>query len=190
MALCRRFEQSGNPLTLSNGRLPVDLTNRIVGVMVIGIATIAIASGADPPYRLVYNPSESAPRGWYALVPEHHPKTGQWVLVRLPQTIARLADERGYLPMHVSILKRIGARSGEEVCASVGGVFIQGNFVAQALKNDSRGRPLPKWGGCRTLKTQELFLLSTYSPFSFDSRYFGPVKRVAVMGQAIPLWTW
>jgi len=49
---------------------------------------------------------------------------------------------------------------------------------------------LPQWSACRTLKTQELFLLSSYSPFSFDSRYFGPVKRAAVIGQAIPLWTW
>jgi conjugative transfer signal peptidase TraF len=158
--------------------------------MLVGIATLAIAAGADPPYRLVYNPSESAPRGWYALVPEHHAKTGEWVLVHLPQTIARLADGRGYLPMRIPILKRIGAQSGEEVCASRRGVFVQGNFVAQALKDDSRGRPLPQWSGCRTLKAQELFLLSSYSPFSFDSRYFGPVKRSAVIGEAIPLWTW
>jgi len=122
----------------------VDLTNRIVGVMVIGIATIAMPSGADPPYRLVYNPSESAPRGWYALVPEHHPKTGQWVLVHLPQTIARLADERGYLPMHVSILKRIGARSGEEVCASVGG------SSSKETSSHKHSKTIPEEGPCRS----------------------------------------
>jgi conjugative transfer signal peptidase TraF len=158
--------------------------------MLVGIATLAIAAGADPPYRLVYNPSESAPRGWYALAPERHPKTGQWVLVRLPQTIARLANERGYLPTQVSILKRVAAQSGDEVCATRRGVFIEGSLVAQALKDDSRGRPLPQWSACRKLKAQELFLLSLYSPFSFDSRYFGPVKRSAVIGHAIPLWTW
>jgi conjugative transfer signal peptidase TraF len=164
--------------------------NCIVTVMLIGLATLAFAAGADPPYRLVYNPSESAPRGWYALIATRHPTTGEWVVVHLPKGIARMADERGYLPMHVPILKRIGAQSGDEVCATRGGVFIEGTLVARALKDDSRGRPLPRWNACRKLKGQELFLLSSYSPFSFDSRYFGPVKRVGVIGQAIPLWTW
>jgi len=75
-------------------------------------------------------------------------------------------------------------------CVSAGGgVFIDGHLVAQLLEDDSRGRPLAHWSACRTLNAQELFLLSTYSRFSFDSRYFGPVKRVAVLGRAIPLWT-
>lgn len=164
--------------------------NRVVAVMLLGLTTLALAAGTDPPYRLVYNPSESAPRGWYALLPERHPRTGEWVLVHLPKTIARLADERGYLPVHVPILKRIGAQSGEEVCAKRGGIFIEGQRVAQALERDSRGRPLPQWSGCRTLKPEELFLLSSYSPDSFDGRYFGPVRRSAVMGQAVSLWTW
>jgi conjugative transfer signal peptidase TraF len=158
--------------------------------MLCGLATLAVAAGADPPYSLVYNPSESAPRGWYALVPERHPTRGEWVLVHLPKEIARLADGRGYLPMHVPILKRIGAQSGDEVCAARGGIFIEGHLVARALKDDSRGRPLPQWSACRRLKAQELFLVSSYSLFSFDSRYFGPVKRAGVMGQAIPFWTW
>jgi conjugative transfer signal peptidase TraF len=164
--------------------------NCIITIMLLGLVTLAVAAGADPPYRLVYNTSESAPRGWYALAPESHPTTGQWVFVHLPKMIARLADERGYLPIRVSILKRVAAQNGDEVCASKGGIFIEGNLVARALKDDSRGRPLPQWSACRKLKAQELFLLSTYSPFSFDSRYFGPVRRSAVIGQAIPVWTW
>jgi conjugative transfer signal peptidase TraF len=164
--------------------------NCTIMVMLFGLATLAVTAGADPPYRLVYNPSESAPRGWYALVPERHPTRGEWVLVQIPRVIARFANERGYLPMHVPILKRIGAQSGDEVCAARGGIYIEGNLVARALKVDSRGRPLPQWSACRKLKAQELFLVSSYSLFSFDSRYFGPVKRAGVMGQAIPLWTW
>jgi hypothetical protein len=53
-----------------------------------------------------------------------------------------------------------------------------------------RTRALPHWSACRRLKAQEVFLLSSYSPFSFDSRYFGPVERASVMGRAVPLWTW
>jgi type IV secretory pathway protease TraF len=84
--------------------------NRIVTIMLFGLATIAVAAGTDPAWRLVYNPSESAPRGWYALIPAHHPTTGDWVLAHLPKPIAQLADERSYLPIHVPILKRIAAQ--------------------------------------------------------------------------------
>jgi conjugative transfer signal peptidase TraF len=168
----------------------MDPPNFIIATMLISLAALAVAAGADPPYRLVYNPSDSAPRGWYALAPEHHPKTGEWVLVHLPKMIGRLADERGYLPMGIPILKRIGAQGGEAVCARTGGIFIDGHLVARALEEDSQGRALPRWSACRTLKAQELFLLSDHSPFSFDSRYFGPVRRSAVIGRANPLWTW
>jgi conjugative transfer signal peptidase TraF len=189
-ACCQDFARSGNPPDLCNGKAAVNSPNCIVTIMLLGLVTLAVTAGADPPYRLVYNPSESAPRGWYALVPTSHAASGELVLVHLPKSVARLADERGYLPMHVPILKRVGAQSGDEVCATRRGVFIAGTLVAQALKDDSRGRPLPRWNACRKLNAQELFLLSTYSPFSFDSRYFGPVKRVGVIGRAIPLWTW
>jgi conjugative transfer signal peptidase TraF len=164
--------------------------NRIVTIMAIALAMLAVAAGTDPAWRLVYNPSESAPRGWYALIPARHPTTGDWVLAHLPESIAQFADERMYLPIHVPILKRIGAQKGDEVCSAGGGVFIDGHLVAKSLEYDSRGRPLPHWSACRTLKAQEVFLLSSYSPFSFDSRYFGPVKRASVMGRAVPLWTW
>jgi conjugative transfer signal peptidase TraF len=164
--------------------------NRIVSIMLFGLATIAVTAGTDPGWRLVYNPSESAPRGWYALIPVRQPATGDWVLARLSKPIAQLADKRNYLPIHVPILKRIAAQKDDEVCSAGGGIFIDGHLVAHSLQDDSRGRPLPHWSACRTLKAQELFLLSTYSQFSFDSRYFGPVRRAAVIGQAIPLWTW
>jgi conjugative transfer signal peptidase TraF len=164
--------------------------NRVVAIMLFGITTIAVAAGTDPSCRLVYNPSASAPRGWYVVVPARHPATGDWVLAHLPKPIAQLAAARNYLPIDVPILKRIAAQEGDEVCSGSGGVFIDGHLTAQSLQEDSKGRPLSHWSACRTLKIQEVFLMSSYSPFSFDSRYFGPVKRVAVMGQAIPLWTW
>ena len=59
-----------------------------------------------------------------------------------------------------------------------------------ALTVDRLGRRLPVWRQCRALHVDELFLLSTTNPASFDSRYFGPVTISAVIGTAQPLWTW
>ena len=164
--------------------------NCVVTIMLFGLATIAVAAGTDPSCRLVYNPSESAPRGWYVLIPARPATKGDWVLARLPMQTAQLAATRSYLPIDVPILKRIAAQKGDEVCSTGKGVFIDGFLVAQSLRDDSTGRPLPHWNACRMLKAQEVFLLSSYSPFSFDSRYFGPVERASVMGRAVPLWTW
>ena len=67
---------------------------------------------------------------------------------------------------------------------------IDGTAVATAQTHDGAHRPLQAWPQCRTLATDELFLLSDTNPASFDSRYFGPLATSAALGIARPLWTW
>jgi type IV secretory pathway protease TraF len=69
-------------------------------------------------------------------------------------------------------------------------VRIDSVAVANVLHADSQARTLPVWQQCRPLREGELFLLSLTHPASFDSRYFGPVPATAVLGTALPLWTW
>ena len=40
---------------------------------------------------------------------------------------------------------------------------------------DSRGRPVAALRGTYVIQTGQCFVLSTYVPQSYDSRYFGPV---------------
>ena len=68
-------------------------------------------------------------------------------------------------------------------------VDVDGTHVATRRSRDRQGRPLPWWRGCRQLLTGELLVLGT-APDSFDGRYFGPVPQSAVIGRAVPLWTW
>ncbi|MCY1558867.1 conjugative transfer signal peptidase TraF [compost metagenome] len=110
------------------------------------------------------------------------------MLIRLPDAVAVLAAQRGYLPIGIPLLKRVGAVSPQEVCIADGNVCIDGVPAAAALRTDRLGRPLRGWPGCRRLQPGELFLLSTTNPASFDSRYFGPVGTSAVLGVAHPLW--
>lgn len=143
--------------------------------------------GSSP--RLVYNPSDSAPRGFYA-VKAAAVQSGDWIVTRLPADVTRFAAERAYLPAGVPLLKRVAAISGDHVCVRDARVWINGVARAAVLSVDRQGRPLQAWRGCRALATGELFLLSTARPASFDSRYFGPILRQAVHGRANPLWTW
>ena len=159
-------------------------------VMAVAMSLLGLAAFVRWPTWLLYNPSESAPRGWYARRPAHDLKPGNLVFAQLPPRVAALAHERGYLPLHLPILKRIGAVAGQVVCAEHGLVRIEEQTVVAVRSRDGRGRPLPAWQGCRPLVDGEVFLLATHSPASFDSRYFGPVGREAILGEAVPLWTW
>lgn len=139
--------------------------------------------------RLVYNATDSVPRGFYAIAAQP-PGIGDLILTRLPASAARLAAERGYLPAGVPLIKPIAAGYGDHVCVRDGEVRINGHVVARTLAVDSQGRPLAAWSGCRLLAEGEWFLLSTENPASFDSRYFGPIPRAAAYGLAVPLWVW
>ncbi|MFT0850313.1 S26 family signal peptidase [Achromobacter sp. F4_2707] len=139
--------------------------------------------------RLIYNASDSAPRGFY-VVRKTQPMHDDWVITRLPPDAAALAAERQYLPTNVPLLKRVAAMYGEHVCARNGRVTINGQDIARALGRDSLGRALIPWHGCRLLTEDEFFLLSDHHESSFDSRYFGPVSRMALLGVAVPIWVW
>ena len=79
----------------------------------IGLAALAWASFTKPWPRLVYNPSNSVPVGWYRVEPllrqPNQLRVGSIVLAHLPAEAAALAAQRGYLPPHVPLLKRVGA---------------------------------------------------------------------------------
>ena len=162
----------------------------------VALTALACASFTKPSPRLVYNPSDSVPVGWYSIKPleqdpTQHPtelQVGSIVLVHLPAEAAALAAQRGYLPPRVPLLKRVGAVAPQRVCIAGQVLRIDGNPVATSLSVDRMGRPLHGWPHCRRLQAGEVFLLSATNPASFDSRYFGPVSASAVIGVADPVW--
>ena len=157
-----------------------------------GLAALAWASFAMPSPHVVYNPSNSVPVGWYRIEPGNSPAdslhVGSIVLARLPAEPAALAAQRGYLPLYIPLLKRVGAVAPQHVCIVGGVVRIDGVPVAAVLRADRLGRLLPSWPQCRALAEGELFLLSATNPASFDSRYFGPIAASTVIGTAQPIY--
>lgn len=165
--------------------------------MCVGLAALCaptvIPAGARDRVFVVYNRSDSVPRGWYRIGGIESPsplRIGSIVLAWLPADVATFAGQRGYLPSGVPILKRVGAVAPQLVCVREQLVSIDGAVVATARTHDGAHRPLQAWLQCRPLAVGELFLLSDTNPASFDSRYFGPISASAVLGVAQPLWTW
>lgn len=165
--------------------------------MGIGLAVMLASSLVPVVAResafVVYNPTDSVPRGWYRVSRAGSVSSmpvGTIVLARLPAEAAAFAGQRGYLPAGVPILKRIGATPPQTVCVHEHRVHIDGAWVATARTHDGAHRPMQAWAHCRPLSAGELFLLSDTNPVSFDSRYFGPIARASVLGIAKPLWTW
>ena len=157
---------------------------------VAGLASLVWTFRATPDPRLIYNASDSVPIGWYRISPKSSLHVGTIVLVHLPAAASAVAAQRGYLPTGVPLLKRIGAMTPQMVCVHSGMVRVDNVPAGVALSADGAGRDLSAWPGCRRLRPDEVFLLSTTNPASFDSRYFGPVRISDVIGQAKPIRKW
>jgi len=169
---------------------PARLRGQIVVLAVLSgvlVAAIAIPTTTHTP-RLVYNASGSAPIGFYR-VENRPPSRGDIAVVRPSKTLETMLVTRGLLPPGIPLLKRVAAIGGDQVCRSGGVVSVNGETAAEVLERDLQGRPLPFWEGCLRLFDGQFFLIQPH-PYSFDSRYFGPVSECDVVGIAQPLWTW
>lgn len=159
-----------------------------LALLACSLLALGSAAIATSPPRLVYNASDSVPVGWYRISPTNSLAPGDLVLVRLPPEVRSLAAHRGYLPANVPLLKTVAAMAPQKVCVQGSRVRIDGVVVVRRMRWDRQGRVLPAWQACRRLIGDQLFLLSSNNPASFDSRYFGPVSIGAVIGRAQPLW--
>lgn len=143
-----------------------------------------------PKLRLVWNVTASVPIGLYRVLPDETPGRGELVAVRPLPTLARYMASRRYVEAGALLVKPVAAVAGQQVCRTGATVTIDDETVAIARTADRMGRPLPVWAGCRPLSAGTVFLLAPAVPASFDGRYFGPVATSAVVGRALPLWTW
>ncbi len=134
--------------------------------------------------RIIYNPSPSAPIGWYRLEFKVTPEAGDLVAAFAPNIAQKLAVERHYLPSNIPIIKTVWAVTGDEICHHPGQVLMRNRPAIVVLSHDSFGRELPSLTGCYLIQEGQVFLISTDVQTSFDSRYFGPVPISNVLGQA------
>lgn len=162
------------------------MRNKLI-LMVIVVTSILLTVVSMAEYRpvIIYNPSESAPIGFYFIDQQLIAEVGDYILVNLPYSVKELAVERRYVGPGIPLLKRIFSTYGDHVCSKDGQVFVNQEPITKVKTHDPSGRKLPTWNGCRALNKGEYFLLSLHSDYSFDSRYFGPIMQNQIIGVAI-----
>ncbi len=157
----------------------------MLGAIILLFAPISSAN----PIRFIYNPSPSAPIGFYRIKAVSNLKRGVYIVVPTPPAFREMAAKRQYLPINIPLIKQIFAIAGDEICRVNEGIFVNQELVALALKSDSKNRLLPIWQGCIILEENQFFALMN-DPNSFDGRYFGALNISDIIGIATPIFTW
>jgi type IV secretory pathway protease TraF len=154
----------------------------LMSIALLAATALVLIIWLIPRPLVIWNASKSVPIGWY-FVEHRQPKLREIAVVKLEDWPKFYASSRGYLPVNVWLLKPVAALSPALVCRFGRYVFIDGKLLAHAKLFDRQRRILPRWKGCTSLKSDEVFLIARPSN-SFDSRYFGLVKLNQVIGVA------
>lgn len=141
-------------------------------------------------FGLRFNSTSSMPLGFYRIATA--PVTrGAYVTACLPASNpfvtlirGRLYEHDGSCPSGLTpLIKPVAAVAGDHVTLTTQAVYVNGIELkgSATLPHDGVGRPLPAWPrGTYDVAPGTVWLVSTYSPRSLDSRYFGPVPVAAI----------
>jgi len=116
-----------------------------------------------------------------------------------PRDVFDEAKKRGYISTgpcpgdYCGMMKRVFAAKDDVVTVADDGVFVNGKLLPYSvpLAADMGGRPLPRFRiNNYKLSDDELLLMTDVSAISFDSRYFGLIKRSQIKTVIRPIFTW
>ena len=85
------------------------------------------------------------------------------------------------------LVKEIGCLPGQRLVVSGRDCYCDGRFLGRALERGSDGRRVEQFEYNGTVPAGEYFMVGTH-PHSYDSRYFGLVKRSSIVRGARPIW--
>lgn len=170
----------------------------IPGLIIGGILLIA----ASYAIGIRVNTSESWPRGLYysskiKKSESLEPYRDQFVLVcpDPDNPVIQRAKKWNILkqgfqcPGNIApFLKKLVGLPGDTITVERDGVRINGQPIKNSKIKYKNFELIVHYGYKRTLELGEYWVMSSYSPNSLDSRYFGPVKRSAVIMASKPLY--
>jgi conjugative transfer signal peptidase TraF len=164
-----------------------------VTILLVGGISLAAHCGFS------FNMTDSVPVGLYRITDS---TTGTYITFCPTGPAAQTANERGYRPRSIGHIacpdgyaplgKPIAATGGDTVTVSSKGISVNGLLLRNSVakKIDGRGRPMPIVPyGTYKVAPDTIWVVSTYNPMSFDSRYFGPISLARIITYEKPVWT-
>lgn len=154
---------------------------RKVGLLALGTLGCILMVPAIAGVRL--NDSPSLPIGLYVVTSD---RSADLVEFCPTEPYASLAAERGYRSEGscpdggAPLMKPIVAQPGDTVDISSRNFAVNGKALPNSapLNVDTEGRSLQHWPfGKYRVETGTVWVISSYNRRSFDSRYFGPVRK-------------
>lgn len=122
---------------------------------------------------------------------------GDIVSVCLREPYKRIALERGYLGKGKKcfgsdpLVKEVLAVPGDTVILAAEYVEVNAHrHILPTHSTDSAGRKLIAYPRGKYLRTSGYWLVGSNSEKSWDSRYFGPVKKEQIIAKLKPLIVW
>ena len=152
-----------------------------------GIAGLRINNSASLPAGLYIASSEGA---FVEFCPDDHGLSSQRGYRHTPLFIP---SAKGVCPDGAApLLKPVIGKAADEIVLSSAGITVNGKLLphTEPLAQDSAGRPLTHWpfGHYRAV-SGTLWVVSSYNPRSYDSRYLGPIPQSAVRARLRTLLT-
>jgi conjugative transfer signal peptidase TraF len=182
-------------------RSGVLMLSRQRNIVVASAAAFILTALTAIRFGVVFNYTHSAPFGLYREITDaahiaHEPAPYVFFCpdVRWPamkgqpnyRTPMRTCPD-GFAPL----IKPVIAWPGDTVDVSPGGISVNGQRLAHTatMDRDSSGRQIqPYPAGRYVVQGSQLWVVSSYSPRSFDSRYFGPIPLKSVRSWIRPLF--
>ena len=152
-------------------------------LMILILSLVATIFGAR--HHFTVNISDSLPKGVYWLTKAKGIKKGDIVLFNVPENAEKYIHGRKYLKKDVKkLLKKVAATEKDNIMRIDDKLYINREFHSYIKNKDSKGRELPYLSSDSLQPmTGELLVLGTH-PSSFDSRYFGVIKKSEIENKA------
>lgn len=173
-------------------------------VFILSLGIIFLANGPVDlrqyvPKIFVYNRTASVPIGWYIKIPTITYQKGDYIVFDPPDDVRKLAEDRGWLSAGENMMKIIGALPGDtyQIMSTVESVnypeisnrmfYVSGRYIGPVLEMDGQGRRIKSFPIGDYIVPKDTFLAITHNPYSFDSRYFGPVPKANILYKVYPV---